>query len=179
MTMRAKSRRPDDIGMQIRRAVILLIVDAVILIVLIGLFNYAFAEDYYVLCRPGGEINVREKPKLKSGIVGVYNFGDKVTSDGKEKNGFVHVVDVPAEVSEGWIYGGLLVKDEPIASPGNAMVFGDGRVACRKYAGGKVVRWLEEESVVKIYAISEEWCVTEYGYVRTEFLTVNAKVRQP
>ena len=160
------------------KVVILLIVFLVLMIALISMADYASADEYYVLCTPEAEVNVREMPKLKSPIVACYFFGDKVITDGQEVNGFVHVIDINGEVSEGWMYKGLLVEDRPVASPGRAQVFG-GRVACRKYADGKIQKWLEDGSGVMIYAISEVWCVTEYGYIKTEFLTVNAQVRKP
>jgi len=158
------------------RLIILLIVWAVILIIGISIVDYAGAAGYYILCTPDAEVNIRARPKLKSEIVACTFFASRIETDGREVNGWIHVTDISAEVSEGWIYKGLLVEDEPVASPGRAQVFG-GRVACRKYMDGKVTRWLEEGSGVEIYAISEEWCVTEYGYIRTEFLTVNAPAR--
>lgn len=161
---------------ELKKLIVLLILWAVILIMGISVLEYAGADGYYVLCTPDAEVNIRARPKLKSEIVACTFFGSLVETDGKEVNGWIHVTDISGEVSEGWIYKGLLVEDEPVASPGRAQVFG-GRVACRKYMDGKVTRWLEEGSGVEIYAISEEWCVTEYGYIRTEFLTVNAPAK--
>ena len=134
--------------------------------------------EYYIICKPGGEINIRERPKVRSPIVGCLCFGDKVISDGIEANGFIHVIDLAAEVWDGWIYKGLLVEDRPVQTEGKAQVFNAGKVACRKYAStdSKVKKWLKDGKEVEIYAISEKWCVTEYGYIKTEFLTVNAKV---
>ena len=162
------------------KIVLLILALAFLLVPIISAVNYAVAEEeYFILCRPGAEVNIRERAKLRSPIVGCLGFGDRVISDGKEKNGFIHVIDLLAEVSEGWIYKGLLVEDEPVASQGKAQVFNAGRVACRKYADGKRIGWLKDGSEVEVYAISEEWCVTDHGYIKTEFLTVNAKVRQP
>ena len=171
---KSKIRRND-----VLKLVAVLLLNLLVMLALVFILDYAQAEEYYVLCRPESEVNIRERPKLKSGIVACYFFGDRVATDGLEENGFVHVVDINGEVSEGWMYRGLLVDDPPVASHGTAQVFCDGRVACRKYADGKIQRWLEDGSEVKVYAISEVWCVTEYGYIKTEFLTVNAKVWQP
>ena len=171
MMKKSKIRRND-----VLKVAAMLLLNLLVMLALVCLLDYARGEEYYVLCRPESEVNIREHPKLKSGIVACYFFGDRVVTDGQEVNGFVHVVDINGEVSEGWMYRGLLVEDPPVASPGMAQVFCDGRVACRKYADGKIQRWLEDGSEVKVYAISEVWCVTEYGYIKTEFLTVNAKV---
>ena len=159
------------------RLIFALLLAVLVLIALISAYDYAMADEYYVLCRPGAEVNVRELAKLKSPIVACVFFGQKVETDGQEKNGFVHAVGLSAETDSGWIYKGLLTKDEPISATGSAQVFGADRVACRKYADGKVKRWLTDGQNVKLYAISGEWCVTEYGYVKTAFLTVNAPVR--
>lgn len=157
---------------------VLMLLLAVVIVILVSLYDFAFADEYYVLCKPGGEVNVRQAPKVKSQIVGCVFFADKIKTDGKEKNDFVHVIDLAAEENSGWIYKGLLVSDQPIASSGTCMVYNAGRVACRKYAStkSKVKKWLQDGSVVNVYAISEEWCVTDCGYIKTEFLTLNAKV---
>lgn len=136
---------------------------------------YTDTVEYFVLCKPEGVVNVRERPKLKSDIVAVKFFSDRIISDGIERNGFVHVINLAAEVEDGWIYKGLLVDDEPVAVDMETQVFG-GRVACRKYAGGKLVSWLKDGSAVRVLAISHEWCLTERGYIMTQFLTLNARV---
>ena len=159
------------------RAIVLLVLTVIALIAVLSVYDYAFADEFYVLCKPDGEVNVRERSKLKSPIVGCVFFADRIETDGKEENGFVHVVNLHAEADSGWIYKGLLSKSEPIKATGKAQVFGSEKVAARKYAGGKVKKWLHEGQNVELYAISEDWCVTEYGYVMTKFLTVNAPVR--
>ena len=159
------------------RAIVLIVLTVIAVIGILSVYEYAFADEYYVLCRPGAEVNVREKAKLKSAIVGCVFFADRIETDGKEENGFVHVVNLSAETDSGWIYKGLLSEDRPIATSGKAQVFGAERVACRKYAGGKLKRWAYEGENVELYAISEEWCVTGFGYIMTRFLTVNAPVR--
>jgi hypothetical protein len=164
------------------RVVVLLFILAVVIVAAVSLYDFAFAdeEEYFIICKPDGEVNVRGEPRLKSAIVGCVFFAQRVVSDGKEKNGFVHIINLPAEDDNGWIYKGLLVRDQPIPSSGRCMVYNAERVACRKYASTKsqVKKWLKDGSEVKVYAISEEWCVTNYGYIKTEFLTLNAKVRQ-
>lgn len=147
----------------------------------INAYNFAFAEtdEYYVICKPKSEINARKRATVQSPVVATLYFGQKVESDGKEKNDFIHVVNLPAESTSGWVYKGLLSEYEPIESTGYAQIFGAEKVAARKYGcrESQVKKWLADGQTVKIYAISERWCVTEHGYVMTEFLTVNAPVR--
>ena len=159
------------------RAIVLLVLTVIALICILSVYDNAFGDTFYVLCKPDGEVNVRERAKLKSPIVGCVFFADRIETDGKEENGFVHVVNLHAETDSGWIYKGLLSEYQPIKATGKAQVFGAERVAARKYAGGKLKKWLYEGQNVELYAISEDWCVTEYGYVMTKFLTVNAPVR--
>ena len=102
------------------KLIILLIVFLVTMAMMVIMADYASAEEYYVLCTPEAEVNIRERPKLKSPIVACYFFGDKVITDGKEENGFVHVVDIRGEVSEGWIYKGLLGMAAEGSAPGAA-----------------------------------------------------------
>ena len=158
------------------RAIVMLALTIIALIAIISVIDYASADTFYVLCKPDGEVNVRERAKLKSEIVGCVFFADRIETDGEE-NGFVHVVNLKAETESGWIYKGLLTKDKPVPATGKAQIFGAEKVAARKYAGGKVKKWLHDGQNVQLYAISGEWCVTEFGYVMTRFLTVNAPVR--
>lgn len=163
----------------ILKLIALIVLLALVLLPALNAIHFASADGngYYVICTPDAEINVRERPKLRSNIVACMFFAQRVETDGKEENGFVHVVNLNADVTEGWVYKGLLVEDQPIPSSGVAQVFNAGRVACREYTNGKVLRWLKDGTNVEVYAISEDWCVTENGYIKTEFLTLNAKVR--
>ena len=139
----------------------------------------AFADEveYFILCRPGATVNVRISPKNRAEIIAGKSFGDKVVSDGLERNGYVHVVGLAAEVEDGWIYKALLSEDQPAAVDMMTEVFG-GRVACRKYPDGKLIRWLKDGSQVRVYAVTDKWCVTEYGYVMTDFLTIGKGVTE-
>lgn len=152
-----------------------------IILLLAALFavGTAFADEneYFIICKPGTTVNVREKPKMRSEVIAAKSFGDMVISDGEEKNGFVHVVGLAAEVEDGWIYKGLLVQDKPVEVNMLSQVY-NGRVAARQYADGKIIRWLKDGSEVRVFATSQEWCVTEYGFVKTDYLTINARVSQ-
>lgn len=131
----------------------------------------AFADGYYIMCKPepGNMVYVRSKPRTNASVVVWLEFGSYVKTDGKEKNGFVHVVDLAAEETEGWVYAGFLVPDEPIAITFKARV--NGRVNARKCVDGKRIATLYDGKVVTVYACSAEWCVTNKGYVMREWLT--------
>ena len=163
---------------EIVKLIILVITLAVLLIPFINMASFAKAEDaeYFIICEPDGIVNVREKPNVKSSIVACMFFADRIHVD-KEKNGFVHVTGINAEVTHGWIYKGLVVEDEPTAVNQTAQVYNAGRVACRKYADGKIKRWLKDGEEVTVLCTSKEWCVTNYGYIKTDYLTINPKVR--
>jgi hypothetical protein len=164
----------------IKAVILLAIFLSIVIPVCMGL-NYAFADEaeYFILCKPGNEINVRRSPKMGGTVIGRKEFGDKVTSDGKEKNGFVHIIGLSFEETEGWIYKGLLINEPPVISEGECQICSSGRVACRVYINGKRRKWLRDGSEVKVYAIGKEWSYTNKGYIQTEFLTVNYQVPQP
>jgi DMSO/TMAO reductase YedYZ molybdopterin-dependent catalytic subunit len=132
----------------------------------------AIAEDgYFVLCRPepGNVVYVRKKPRTDATVVVWLEFGSYVKTDGKERNGFIHVVDLAAEDPEGWVYAGFLVPDEPQEGTYKARV--NGRVNARKCVDGKRIATLYDGKVVTVYACSDEWCVTNKGYVMREWLS--------
>ena len=143
-----------------------------LVVLLLVVAGYAVADDvYYVLCKPepGNMVYVRSKPRTNAPIVVWLEFGSSVKTDGKERNGFVHVVDLAAEDVEGWVYAGFLVPDEPMARTYRARV--NGRVNARKCVDGKRVATLYDGKVVTVYACSAEWCVTNKGYVMREWLS--------
>lgn len=133
----------------------------------------AESDGYFVLCKPGSIVNARFSPNTRADVVGRYECGDYVRTDGEEKNGFVHIVDCSLECSDAWISKRYLVESEPRACNLRVIVIASGRVAARAWVDGKRNGWLKPGQEVTIYAQSDEWCVTNRGYVRTEFLGVN------
>ena len=164
--------------MRICKGVLLILILISIFAVL--LFSDAVADDevYYVICKPGSEVNVRARPELHSPIAGTKYFGDAVIVD-REKNGFAHITNLFSEYSDGWIYKGLLTEDKPVEVYQEAQIMADGIVFGRKYCGGKIIHKLKDGTVVIVYAVGKEWCVTNKGYIKTEFLTINEQVSEP
>ena len=128
-------------------------------------------DEYFIICEPGCVVNVRNSPDTHSTVVGCKFFGDLVIVD-KERNGFVHITNLNSEYTEGWIYKGLIAGDQPVEINARAVIVSNARVAGRKYANGKIKRWLNNGTEVIVYAVSEEWCVTDQGYIKTEFLQI-------
>lgn len=146
---------------------------AIFALIALTIYNDCFAEEYYVLCRPGVEVNVRYSPRKGSEIIGNLECGDAVQTDGKEKNGFVHVTGLTFEYSEGWIYKGLLIAERPYVKEWQCQIVTGTRVAARHYIGGKRKGWIKPGQTVTVYAVGAEWSITSRGYVKTEFLTLN------
>jgi hypothetical protein len=65
-----------------------------------------------------------------------------------------------------------MIEDKPIACKWIGYAVGLGKVLARKCINGKVIKRIEPGSEVIIYAYSEKWCVTEYGFIKTEFLEI-------
>lgn len=136
-------------------------------------YNDCFAEEMYVLCKPEVEINVRHTPRKGGEIIGNLECGDAVQTDGKKRNGYVHVTGLTFEYTDGWIFAGLLIAERPYISEGHCQIVTDTRVAARHYIGGKRRGWIRPGQTITVYAVGEEWTITDRGYVRTEFLTLN------
>ena len=146
------------------------------LIVLLSLITAAFAvanaeDEYFIICEPGCVVNVRISPDTHSEIIGCKFFGDALMFD-RQKNGFVHITNLNSEYSEGWVYKGLISEDKPIEANASAVIVSNARVAGIKYVNGKIKRWLNNGTEVTVFAISEEWCVTDKGYVKAEFIEI-------
>ena len=146
---------------------------ACILTVISGCFT-ALAEDYriFILCNPKTCVNVRNSAKKGSEIVGWLDFGDWVETDGKKENGFIHVYGI-GEYGEGWVFAGYVVEDQPEKTDKvYASIGASGRVMSYRWINGRKNGWLKVCEEVKILGLSEEWAVTDKGYIRTKYLEV-------
>ena len=147
-----------------------------VIVVLTALFACftAFADEYkvFILCNPKTPVIVRETPKKGAKETGRLDFGDDVWTDGRKKNGYLHVIGI-TEAGEGWVFAGNTVKDQPEQLTGaRANIAATGRVMSYRWVNGKKNGWLQICDEVKVYAISEEWAVTNKGYIRMKFLEV-------
>lgn len=154
---------------QIKRLIAFLILLAVIT----GISDAVSEERLvFILCNPKTPVNVRIRPKKGTDIVGRLDFGDSITTDGKTRNGFLHVMGI-GEAGEGWIREGYAVDDQPEElERARANVAASGRVMSYRRIGGSKNGWVNVGTDVRVLAVSEEWAVTSRGYIRTKYLEV-------
>ena len=126
----------------------------------------------WVLCQPGDYVNARTGHSRRSQSTGRFETGDELELDGKTDDGFVHVVGPNLESGDYWVYVGYVAMDEPEWYGDEMEVIGTARVAARKNMTGEVRKWLQPGDKVMVYWITEEWAVTNRGFIRTEWLEV-------
>lgn len=151
----------------------LLMILIVAMIIVVARADAGNTTSAWVICKPGGLVHVRSKPG--GSVQGSVMPCREVHTDGKTRNGWVHVVDLGAEDPEGWIHVGYIVTDEPEELMGApATVTGEGRVACRESAGGSRIKgnagWIQPGETVQVFYWSDEWAVTNRGFVMTKYL---------
>ena len=161
----------------IKAILIFLLVTAAVVVILRAcnlLGVGAKAEDTaYVICSPDDVVNIRRSPSRKSESIGRFEACEMVTLDGKKRNGYLHCVGLGLEEDSGWIHSGYVVNDMPEFVGGTATIVSKGRLAARKYVKGKRTRWLKPLASVKVWYWSEEWAVTNCGYVQTKYLELD------
>ena len=128
----------------------------------------------WVICQPGDYVNVRAKASRASGSIGRLETGDAVELDGKTRSGYAHIVNAGLEEDEAWIHAGYLAFDKPEWSGERMEIASQARVACRKYADGPVRCWLTAGAEVQVFWRTEEWSVTNRGFIKTMYLEVPA-----
>ena len=146
----------------------------VVIFIITALNSVSFAEEEepweaYVICQPGDYVNVRYKPSKRSQIVGYAEAGDPVLIDGTEKHGFLKCYGI-GEYGEGWIHKGFVVNYKPEQINRTAIVHSRGRIRARRWINGKRRAWLKNQDEVKVYWCSDDWCVTNKGFVKTKYL---------
>lgn len=138
------------------------------------LIGNASAEggDAWIICQPGDYVNARSGPSRKSGTLGRLDSGDKIHLTGESKKGFVRVERLGMEESEGWVFAGYIIDEQPCEYYGaKVTVKANGRVACRKYIDGPRRCWIHDGDSVKVYFAGGGWAVTSKGYIQTAYLT--------
>ena len=155
------------VGFEIVTAIAMLVA----IIILFGCAAAGAEENAgYVICAPGDYVNVRSGPGSKYESIGRFETGDRVTLDGKKRNGFLHCVGLSLEKSDGWIHSGYVIGSKPVSVNRNARITSNGRLAARKNVNGKRTRWLKPDAIVTVYVWSDEWCVTNCGYIQSQYL---------
>lgn len=159
-----------------KKVVLIALVVALIAFLAETLFIRVQAEEQtvkgWVLCQPADYVNARTSHSRKSPSTGRFETGDELELDGKTKDGFVHVVGPNLESGDYWVYVGYVSMDEPEWYGDDMEVIGTARVAARKNMTGDVRVWLQPGDIVMVYWITEEWAVTNRGFIRTEWLEV-------
>ena len=146
---------------------------AILILVFLSLCYIAGAEDktVYILCDPAvtNHVNIRRSPRKDAEEIGRLDCGDSFVTDGKVKNGYMHVIGM-TEYGEGWVNKGYVVTDKPVIEDCNATVAATGRVKTRWNVNGRKRGWLDVCTDIKIFAHSSEWAVTSEGYVQMKYL---------
>lgn len=138
----------------------------VLLCLLIVCFS-ALADTVYVLCQPDSFVNVRAFPKTSAEVVGYAELGWQLETAGVRKNGFEKVSGYEGDA---WIYAGFL-SDYPVTiMTFDTQIVSKGRVACRRAINGTRRKWLKDGAEVTVYAFSDEWSITNRGFIKTAFL---------
>jgi len=126
---------------------------------------------YYILCQPGDYINIRQKPSTRSTSLGRVYPGEDISTNEKTRYGFVYCPEMHTETGDGWVHSGYLVWDEPMDCQGALYeIHADGRVAARRWIDGPRRRWMKNGDQVKVWYWSQEWCVTNKGFIKTTYL---------
>ena len=94
-------------------------------------YSVASADsDGWIMC--DSYVNVRETPGKNGNELGRLDAGDKIRTDDKVRNGFLHIIDAGTETGDGWVYAGYVVYDEPENAGCQMVITGKGRVICRR-----------------------------------------------
>ena len=154
-----------------KRAIVLIVLAVALILAKNQPYACCESEDgYFTICQPDSSVCVREHAKRTSQQTGYLTLGDWVASDGRTENGYTHVIGI-TEAGEGWVFSGSLVEDEPVIEEKEARIKSNGRVACRRYVNGARRKWLKNGDKVVVYAWCEEWCITNQGFIKTEYLS--------
>lgn len=157
-----------------------------VVLVLIGMIigSYCHSEEQlakaWVMCRPmpGNRVEVRKEARKDSESVGFLECGDWFYTDGDSKDGWIRCIGI-GEYDEGWIYSGYVSTNKPEIVMERYVCVAIRQVACRRWMGGPQMdgraAWLKNGQFVTVFVTDGEWCVTDRGYIRAEWLEVSVE----
>ena len=159
--------------------VVLLVLFGLITLLVAILVDPAFAKaeetEVWILMKPKDYVNVRMEPRKSAEVIGRLDAGDHFLTDGKTKNGFLHVLDIGE--CDGWVYKWYVVTEKPEVVNEYYTVSAKKRVLCRRGVSGPRVKgrlgWMKNGTRVKVFCIAGEWAITSRGYVKSEWLEVD------
>ena len=151
---------------------------ALIILALITACEWAFSqvraekatETRWVFCRD--TLLVREGTKKTFPATGELEPGTMVFTDGKVRNGYIHLIGLANESGDGWARKIYIVDEEPEVLNCRAEVISKGRLAARKSIGGELKKWLKPGSNLTAYIATSEWCITDSGYVMMKYIEI-------
>ena len=154
--------------MKVRKVISLLIVIACLAAILPASGTEAVC---YIICNPQSYVCVRNKPKKGGKEAGRFDCGDYIITDGVKKNGYLHILG--GFEGDSWVYAGNVVPDQPVIEKQKMRSNSNWSVVCRRSVKGEKVGTLKNGDTVTVYARSQEWAVTDKGYIMIEFLEVD------
>jgi len=126
-------------------------------------------SEVWVLCQPDSFVYVRQFPKKDSAEIGRLELGDIAWTDGKKKNGFLHIWVMGFEC-DGYIKAGYVSRTPVQTCNIQAKIVSRGRVRARTCVKGKRRKWVKKDSLLWVYGYGEEWAVTSEGFVQMKFI---------
>lgn len=139
----------------------------IVLLCLLLVCVSALSETVYVLCQPDSFVYVRMFPKRGAQAVGYAELGQALETDGEKRNGFMLVYGFEGE---SWINAGFVTRYPVTIETLDGWVKSSGRVVCRRSINGTRRKWLSDGTDVTIYARSDDWSITDKGFIQTAFL---------
>ena len=166
----------------IRRKGFIVFCAAVFVITLVITYAVCMAESpdltCWILCKPKSIVYVRRDPAKSSEMVGRLECGDEIQTDGKTRNGWIHVNGI-GEFGSGWVYCGFVSLEQPENVDEQYVCVAKKQVACRRWMDGPQISgklgWLHNGSNVTVFYIADGWAVTSRGYIKAEFLEVDPR----
>ena len=156
------------------RTILLILLVMVMAVVSMTATAESELSEVWVLCQPDSFVNVRMHPRKDSESIGRLELGDMGYTDGKSKNGFLHIM-YPGLECDGWISKGFISRTTVFVEKIHAKIASRGKVRCRRSVNGTRRKWLKNGSEIIVFGYGDDWAVTDYGFIQVKFLTWEGK----
>lgn len=162
---------------------VLTILCCVVLTAVVLVFNFGACENtddtltVWILCQPGDYVNVRATPSTNAEQIGYLDPADEITINVNAKNGFFPI-ESPLFEREGYVSCRYVSTEEPEWFNGQTYtIVSNARVMARRWIEGPRVSWLVNGTDVQVFWYTPTWCVTNRGFIKTEYLEYGETVQ--
>lgn len=167
---------------EVRKWVITILEIGAIVLAIIGLnalinsISLSESAPAYILCKIGDYATVRSEACFCGEEIGTLKTGDSIKVTGETENGFAKFIDPDFKSNECWVYVGYVSTSKPKWMNGQIATVKDSKcISSTVNMAKETGYWIEQGTKLQVFWYTDQWCVTNRGYVMTKHIEMDGE----